>query len=151
MSLHSFSFCDCLSFFSIRSGTGHILHYNLSSAFPQWWYSQYFTLHQNLYFSHLPSIPAQRRHRVSKHILYPHGHTWVTSSVLQRYDKSPHVGLVALDFTLFMVMTNVTVMNVTTLNWWMELNAVSLKWRRGFNGGYFPFCLSLDIVSMAWY
>lgn len=82
--LHSSSLCDCLSFFSIRSGTGHILHYNLPSAFPQWWYSQYFALHHDLYFSHLPSVPAQRYHRVPEHILHPHGHTWVKSSVFQR-------------------------------------------------------------------
>lgn len=70
----------CLSVhspFLLRSGTVHILHYNLPPALSQWWYSQHFALYYDLHFSHIPPISSQRHHWVPEHLFSPHGYTWV--------------------------------------------------------------------------
>lgn len=70
----------CLSVHShslLRSGTVHILHYNLPPALSQWWYSQHFALYNDLHFSHIPPISSQRHHWVPEHLFSPHGDTWV--------------------------------------------------------------------------
>lgn len=77
----------CLSVHShslLRSGTVHILHYNLPPALSQWWYSQHFALYYDLYFSHIPPISSQRHHWVPEHLFSPHGYTWVPTLSLAK-------------------------------------------------------------------
>lgn len=77
----------CLSVHShslLRSGTVHILHYNLPPALSQWWYSQHFALYYDLHFSHIPPISSQRHHWVPEHLFSPHGYTWVPALSLAK-------------------------------------------------------------------